>query len=161
MRPATPGSGIVATRRNGESARSECGRTTRRRSRHTARIGRTKESSPTVRCEGEGLLRARLDAELARVTVRAADDVGLSIAVRPRLQLAEQRQRRAVVAGEATDLEDVVGTDADAVFLRLAAVAVDDGSHASGLALALALQGARFRHAAARRGAWASRAAAN
>jgi hypothetical protein len=88
--------------------------------------------------EAKGPLRARFDAELAGVTLVGADDIGLPIAVRPGLEPSDQRERVAVLAGEAPDLEDVVRADADAVFLSLASVAVDDRRNPSRLAFALA-----------------------
>src|SRR6185369_16394439 len=53
--------------------------------------------------------------------------------MREELQPSDEGDSGALLGRHAPHLEDVVGTDADAVGLRLAAVAVDDGRDAPGL----------------------------
>jgi hypothetical protein len=99
------------------------------------------QPSTTVRSETKSLLRTRFDAELTGVAICRPSDVGLPIPVCPRFELAEERQSRPVFAGEALDFEDVVGANANAVFLGFAASALDDRSDSSRFALALNYHG--------------------
>jgi hypothetical protein len=71
------------------------------------------------------------------VAVVGGAKVGLLAAVDPKLDAAEEAERRLLGVGNPTELEDVEGTDADALGLRLAAVAVDHG-HDTGARRAIA-----------------------
>jgi hypothetical protein len=57
--------------------------------------------------------------------------------VRPGLDLPQERQAGSVCLRQDLHLEDVVGADANAVFLALAAIPVDDRNDLPGLAGAL------------------------
>ena len=65
------------------------------------------------------------DAQSACVTIVGANRERLSIAVHPRLQSSNQRQRPLVLVSKFVHFENVVGTGLDAIFLGLASRAID------------------------------------
>jgi hypothetical protein len=60
------------------------------------------------------------------MAVSGIDDIRLLPSVNPGLELADGRQRGAILGRQFPDFENVVGTDPYTVFLALAAIPVDE-----------------------------------
>ena len=74
----------------------------------------------------------RGDAQLTRMAIVRLCDGGLFATVDPRLHPADQRQLAALRGGQCGNLENVEWTDSNTVRLAFAAIAIDDGCHATG-----------------------------
>ncbi len=66
--------------------------------------------------------------QAASMAVVRTPDQGLAMAVKKRLHAAYRRHPDALSGGEFRDLEDVVGTDTNAISFAFAAIAIDPRS---------------------------------
>ena len=71
------------------------------------------------------MLRACAHAQSARVAFISANRERLAVAVYPRLHSRDQRQRPLLIVAELAHLENVVGTNHDAILFAFAAGAID------------------------------------
>ena len=78
------------------------------------------------------MLGTRRDAQLTCVAIIGICNDGLFAAVDPRLHPADQRKLASLPGGQRGNLENVEWTDSNTVRLAFAAIAVDDGCHATG-----------------------------
>ena len=75
------------------------------------------------------------------MAVRGTNGEGLAIAVEEGLHPPQRRHPGAIAGREPPHLEDVIGANANAVFLGLALVAIDHRRQAAGGLLAIAVGG--------------------
>src|SRR5579859_4595595 len=101
--------------RTGEKAGGWLGRMRRRNGR----------SAPDDPGQGDGVLRADLDADAAAATGLGIDRISLLAAMEKQLGAAEQRQAAARLAGHLVERQDAVRTCDDAGALCLAPLRVD------------------------------------